>query len=274
MIAAALIGVLIGAAPPDSLVVATWNIEWLAAVDGKGPVHRSKADYARLARYARALNADVVALQEVAGPKAAARVFDPKEYRFHFAGRGRQRVGFAWRRHLNVVVQPDLHALGRKHLRPGADIEVRTGGLRLRLLAIHLKSGCHKQSLKSPRSACRKLARQVPVLESWIDARARDNTPFLVLGDFNRRLGDDDAMWIELDDGDPAAADLTLVSTARPACWNRRYSKLIDHIVVGRNAARWVQPDSFRELVYDPADAAFEATLSDHCPVSVRLAVQ
>jgi endonuclease/exonuclease/phosphatase family metal-dependent hydrolase len=258
------------------LVLATWNLSWLHRSPGSGVVKRSEADYRRLADYARRLDADIVALQEVDGEAAARRIFDPAAHRFHFADDpgNRQNVGFAWRRELDVAAMPDLIALGEHRLRRGADIRVRAHGGEMRLLAIHLKSGCWERPLGDPERACATLARQLPVLEGWIDARAAEGVPFAVLGDFNRRFTAADTFWPELDDAEPPEADLTAVTRGRRSdCWDGRYPDFIDHIVLSRAAGGWLVPGSFRQVLFDPADARHRRKLSDHCPVSVRLAV-
>lgn len=57
-----------------SLKVASWNIEHLAERDGEGCSPRTEADYARLRDHVRALDADVIAFQEVQNKAAAERV--------------------------------------------------------------------------------------------------------------------------------------------------------------------------------------------------------
>ena len=261
----------------DELRLATWNLYWLSAEPASGMVRRSVDDYAHLQRYARQLDADVIALQEVDGAEAAARVFDPAIYAFHFTGdsRNRQKVGFAWRRTLTVEPQPDLVELAISRTRRGADILVRLGDQSIRLLVVHLKSGCFDDPMDSGKRACGVLNRQLPVLESWIDARAAEGVPFAVLGDFNRRFVDGDTFWPELDDLDPAEADLTAVTRDRISrCWGGRYPVYIDHIVLSRSAGRWLLPGSFQQQLYDPADASLRKILSDHCPVAVTLRAQ
>ncbi|HWT09055.1 MAG TPA: hypothetical protein VN329_07810, partial [Roseomonas sp.] len=97
-------------AAAGELKIATWNIAWLTTKPAGHPDlpasvrPRTNEDYARLRAYADRLAADVVALQEVDGPLAAARVFDATRYDFHFpAETDTQRAGFAWRRGLNVI---------------------------------------------------------------------------------------------------------------------------------------------------------------------------
>ena len=236
---------------------------------------RREDDYARLRRYALRLDPDVVGLQEIEGVAAARRVFAPDRYAFAFAAGGgsAQRAGFAWKRGLRVTHHADVMALalGGKS-RAGADITVHAARGDLRLLSIHLKSGCPGGRLDGADTACRLLAEQGRALEAWIDARAREGGAFAVLGDFNRRFSERDPFWIDLDDADPPEADLFDAGFGRrPPCWNGRYRQYIDHIVLSRTAAGWLVPGSFLQQVYDLSDAPWESVLSDHCPIEVRL---
>ncbi len=282
-------------APPEWIRIASWNLNLLHWRTGgavwRGAPARSEGDYRTLARYARGLAADVIALQEVNGPRAAARVFPARDYDFHFSGRYDSRyddvyVGFAVRRgRFDRVAKRDVPALGlgagsRYELRWGVDLAVRRGGRELRLLNVHLKSRCFAKSLEEPRSRhCRKLARQIEPLESWIDARWREGAPFVVLGDFNRamdRHGPRDHLWRALDDRDPPGLKLhRLPSGQSPACWrgtSRYHRHPIDFFVFGARAWRRVDPASLRQLVWTDADADPRRGLpSDHCPIAVDL---
>ena len=68
------------------LKIAAWNIAWLTTKPAGHPdlprdlAPRQDRDFARLRAYADRLAADVVAIQEVDGPLAAARVFDATRY--------------------------------------------------------------------------------------------------------------------------------------------------------------------------------------------------
>lgn len=260
------------------LRIVSWNLEHLAEADGSGCRPRTEADYAALRQIVARLNADIIAFQEVESQAAAARVFDLNLYTIAIEERpgsesrplcrgetglylNRQAVGFAIRRGLELERHADLIdlQLGDPDLRSGVDLEVgHVGGPRLRLLAVHLKSGC---AAGQSNDACALLARQAPVLENWIDARASAGETFIVLGDFNRRLAmPGDPIWADLDDGDPA--DLALASSGAPASCDPRYPAFIDHIVT---RAGVVQAGSFREWPFDGE------RLSDHCPISVSV---
>lgn len=143
--AALLLGALVAApfaAAPlaaAELVIATWNLEHLAARNGAGCRPRDRDDYAELRRVAARLDADILALQEVENAAAVARVFDPDEYeiivsprdaRLHDDCRGMPgqartplRTAFAVRRAsmsqqgLAWTAQPAFEAIGLEGLR-------------------------------------------------------------------------------------------------------------------------------------------------------------
>ena len=282
-------------APADWIRIASWNLNRLHWRTGgalwRGAVARSDTDYRTLARYARVLDADVIAFQEVNGPRAAARVFPSRDYSLHFSGRHDSRYddiynGFSVRKgRFDRVVKRDHEALGldsgtRYQLRWGVDLTVSRDGRRLRLLNVHLKSKCFSKSLRTPRSrSCRTLARQIEPLEAWIDARWREGVPFVVLGDFNReidRYGRRDHLWNAIADGDPPGLRLRWLSAGRnPPCWrgtSRHHRYPIDFFVFGARAWKRVDAASFRQVVWTDADADPRRGLpSDHCPIAVDL---
>jgi endonuclease/exonuclease/phosphatase family metal-dependent hydrolase len=290
---------------PAELKIATWNLEWLmtpetlraltpACLPRDAPrdgarravpcdvAHeraRSHEDITALRRYARELDADVIALQEVDGPDAARLVFTDHE--FCFSGRiAVQNNGFAIRRGLSFACGPDLVPLSLgDDVRRGVELRLFPGSAReLRLLSVHLKSGCSRDGLNATRSSCAELARQIPALEGWIDAQAAEQRPFAVLGDFNRDLRREPpgiSLWGQLDDLDPPDADL--VNTAEGQIFQncmpqQTFSGFIDYIVLSRRMARGLVENSFGRALYRPRDAR-RRKLSDHCPVFIRLRV-
>jgi endonuclease/exonuclease/phosphatase family metal-dependent hydrolase len=258
------------------LKIATWNLDWLttrAAGDRALPsdvVSRVPRDFARLAQYAQELNADVIAIQEVDGFSAASKVFPRDRYSIHMTrDHVVQRVGIVVRRGLKYDMNPDLTGLGEHHLRSGADITLHLGTSDLRLLAVHLKTGCRNQRL--PRThdrACLELRDQVPIVAAWIAERRTEGIPFIVLGDFNRWMGQRDSLLKKLDE----AAPLVRAAEGRSSpCWGGE--NFIDHILAGGPAAAWMEPDTLKVLVYRETEKSMQDHLSDHCPVSVRFNV-
>jgi len=287
------------------LKLATWNLEWFmkpetlraltpACLSPDAPrdgtrravpcdvaheLARSGEDIAALRREAQVLDADVVALQEVDGPDAARLLFP--EYEFCFSGRiAVQNNGFAIRHGLPFACGPDLTdiSLG-DDVRRGVELRLFPATAKeIRLLSVHLKSGCSRDPLDSSRRGCPELARQVPALERWIDTQARERRAFAVLGDFNRDLRREPpgiSLWGDIDDADPPEADL--VNTADGQTFQncspaQTFSGYIDYIVLGSRAARGLVKGSFGRVLYAPREAA-RRKLSDHCPVFIRLRV-
>jgi endonuclease/exonuclease/phosphatase family metal-dependent hydrolase len=259
------------------LKVATWNLDWLTLRRTGDPllpgdvVVKSAEDRAALRRYAQQLDADIVALQEVDGPDAAATIFPPDRYRIVMTGDDvLQRTGFAIRNTITFEKNPDLVGLdiypeAKFRLRSGADITVIAPGGRMRLLDVHLKAGCHEDRLSSDRRACETLHRQLPVLQGWIRQRRAEGVPFVVLGDLNRVMDGNDDLLAALNAAAPLARATEGQSTP---CWGG--NSFIDHILAGGAARAWMIQASMRVLVYREQNAAAKDHLSDHCPVSVR----
>jgi endonuclease/exonuclease/phosphatase family metal-dependent hydrolase len=297
-------------APRPEIELATWNLEWLIAPAVFRPLkascaqngvpvggnerrlpcdvafgkERASSDFAALARYAVALDADVIALQEVDGAEAARLVFPG--YSFCFSARRHlQNTGFAVRAGLSHRCGADALGLGLGDaLRRGAEVVLFPDSpAEVRLLSIHLKSGCARDPLDSPREACGALSRQVAALEQWIDEQARRGRRFGVLGDFNRDLlreereraaqGAPATLWAAIDDGEPPESDLSnALHGARfvNCAAGQPYRSYIDFIVLSRSLGSRLVPDSFQRVTYQPADV-WRYRLSDHCPVAVRI---
>jgi hypothetical protein len=167
-------------AAAETIKVATWNIENFTVGS------RTVAELSAMADLVDILDADVIAMQEVDGPEAARQIFDPNQYDFHFSSRNyQQRTGFAIRRGLAFTPNPDLEELDVGGVRHGTDLTVMIGGQPLRLLSVHLKSFCHQDDLDnvspSDNTDCGKLKRQIPILEDWIEERAQEGVPLVVL---------------------------------------------------------------------------------------------
>ena len=264
-----------------TIKIATWNLDWLTLRHAGDPAlpddvsGREPGDFPVLAGYAAKLDADVVAIEEVDGAAVAGLLFPAARYQVLMTGdHVVQRVGLAVRNGIGVERHPDVTALdvepnARHRLRSGLDVTLLIDGVRLRVLAVHLKSGCWSAREEAEgRPACDDLARQVPVLAAWIGARREEGVPFLVLGDFNRRLVAGDRVLAALDAAAPLASATWGLSSP---CWDGE--DFIDQILAGGVAARWLQAGSLRVLTYRGVDPARKDHLSDHCPVSARFAL-
>jgi endonuclease/exonuclease/phosphatase family metal-dependent hydrolase len=274
--------------------IATWNMEWLVSpatahaarracranrratlpCDVARDHSRDSADLSRLAWYARQLDADVIAFQEVEDASIAARIFDG--YRICIApGRGLQHVGFAIRPGIahRCGAPMDALSLGGAQ-RAGMTLLLYPDSPRaVELLAVHLKSGCADESLDSGKAACAVLRAQAWQLAQWIGSR--EQARYILLGDFNR--GDSavatDEFWRTLAGGDAARASFSFASDGVPFrnCHiGAGFMRAIDHILVSRALQAHVAAGSFRKAGYSESDA-LRYRLPDHCPVRFSL---
>ena len=291
----------------ERLRIGTWNLEWMMTPetfdalvrncfgkDGRAggndrsypcdliPKGRwSAQDLARLRDFAAAADLDVIALQETDGREVAKRLFP--QYVFCFTTRHNvQNVGFAVRRGIPHRCDRDYRALGLgDKVRRGADVTLYPGTKRaIRLLAVHLKSACNSDPLTEARDACRTLQQQVPILEDWIDRRARADNAFAVIGDFNRRFDKERetardaqgrviAIWPEINDGDPPGAELVNAGVEHGAvdCGNGFDAREpIDHFVVGRRLSQALVAGSYRVWNYPEG-----RHWPDHCLLTIEL---
>ena len=268
------------------LRIASWNLEHLNDTDGAGCVPREGADYDAIAQQVVALHADVVAFQEVENEAAARRVFPSARWHVAVSSRpamnpgracwrrpearlGHLATGFAIRRGIAWSRNEDVTALGAgdRFQRWGTDITVTVNGRDLRLLSVHLRTGCWsaKQDGDGGRAeGCATLRGQMLRLRAWADARRAEGTPFVILGDFNRRLAvPGDWAWRLLS---LPAARLRLATSGLATGCDPRFTALIDHLVVGGGAEAMLVPGSTREL---PRHGPHP----DHCAVSASFRI-
>ena len=270
----------------SELRIAAWNLEHLNDTDGQGCVPRESADYDAIAQQVVALRADVVAFQEVENETAARRIFPSAGWHVAVSSRpamdpgracwdrpaarlGHLATGFAIRHGIAWRRNEDLTALGAddRFQRWGTDITVTVNGRDLRLLSVHLRTGCWgaKQDGDGGRAeTCATLRGQMLLLRAWADARREEGTAFVVLGDFNRRLAvPGDWAWRLLS---PPSARLYLATSGLVTRCDPRFAELIDHLVVGGGAEGMLVPGSTREL---PRHGSHP----DHCAVSASFRI-
>jgi endonuclease/exonuclease/phosphatase family metal-dependent hydrolase len=297
----------------SGITLATWNMEWLMTPSAHDelaarcvrqqprsqeralpctpghtpPPSRTQADLDALSRTAaklrQAQHADVVALQEVDGVQAARQVFGPGWKLDCFVQRAHpQKVGFAIREGLPYRCNGDLNALDVDGAtRAGADITLYPGTPQaIRILAVHLKSGCFDGKLDRRFSPCERLRQQAPVVEAWIDQRVREGTALAVLGDFNRHLdkdarypaGPDETAPLNLmqawGDNSPPGATLWRATEGQPylPCdEDDRHRQYIDDVLIDQRLASRYKNRRMTRLSYEPQDRGRQ--LSDHCPL-------
>ncbi|WP_261316712.1 hypothetical protein [Rhizobium leguminosarum] len=215
---------------------------------------RSSEDYADLKHWRDAVSADVMFLQEVTSPAALDTVFPVAEGWEHcisgqFAEAEGQTIAPVCTKSGMTAVKPttatrvqypavalrpnaELEIISAADYKPldvtfddngtirrirwGLDLTIRSpAGSTLRVLDVHLKSGCFDDFISfrlwntdpaagQPASrACDTLGQQMYPLRKWIEARETAGEAWMIVGDFNRRLDAQpgaipDEVWIAL----------------------------------------------------------------------------
>lgn len=273
----------------DSLdwVIATWNTEHLALPISDGCRPRTAEEHAKLKQYAKSLNADIVALQEVASVEAVESLFPKNEWQIIISSRPnskayscrksgatstQQKVAFAVRNNINILNSSAVDALALENpgLRYGLELTVDSPLGPLTLLNVHMKSGCFVDNYSRDESkACQTLAQQVPFLEQWAEQKEQSGMPYIILGDFNHRLS---APYNHLTrqlslNSDKSVSSLENLGKDILGC-HPYYPAPIDHILAGNMPKKGLKK-TVKTHLYD--DMAPDAMLSDHCALSVQL---
>ncbi|WP_244668466.1 endonuclease/exonuclease/phosphatase family protein [Candidatus Liberibacter africanus] len=208
--------------------VASWNINTLSEKEGvniwRNSVIREKSDYDLLRQYAMNLNADIVSLQEMGSYGAVAKIFPEDTWQIFYSGEDS-----IWSSILNyfnikynsrnssintavVVRKKSMHVLQvsypfvgieNSHSRAGkrraVELLIEINGQKVWILDIHLKSFCFLNKLENTRnSSCNLLNKQSKWLKLWIDQKKETGIPFIIAGDFNRKINyleDKDSFW-------------------------------------------------------------------------------
>ena len=263
------------------LNIVAWNLEHLDDNEGEGCIGRNSADYEVLAKRVKNLDADIVAFQEVENLAAAHRTFPASEWHVEISSRpqmkssricwgktdaylGHLATGFAIRKGVDYQRNEDLKSLGvgQSFQRWGTDITVISDGKQLRILSVHLRSGCWgpKQDKDDKRrKTCETLRDQFEQLKSWVDHRQDEGIAFLIAGDFNRNLAvPNDWGWSIMS---TVVEPIKLLTADIPYSCIPRYTDFIDHLVVGGGADGMYVSGSFREW-------PLQGPHPDHCAIS------
>lgn len=273
----------------EALRVVTWNIEHLAYPLDAGCRPRSPKEIIELRAYAGQLDADIVALQEVGSIEALEQIFPTDEWQLFLSDRPdsepyecrdngqlstQQKLAFAVRNGIDVLEEVDFDELGLDNpgLRHGMQLSVSTPLGAFDVLNVHLKSGCFVDDFsRADSDACQTFARQVPILDAWVEEKEREAKPYLILGDFNHRLSAPYNQLTRLigDNSDGTASSLINTTASLIGChpW---YPAPIDHVLMGnlQDPALVISP-----MVHPFEDMQPDNMLSDHCAVSLTMEV-
>jgi endonuclease/exonuclease/phosphatase family metal-dependent hydrolase len=264
----------------------------------------------------------VIAFQEVSGTEVVKLVLGRHADRFEVCAAKHdafQTLAFAWDKMLTTrpgvceteprlaILDPANDPQAFRRVRPGLALTLTVNGEPVTFMNVHLKAGCASVTqedarypgrlLDDPAEACEVLNRQVAPLEEWIESVAKKSPRFVWMGDFNRRIDDEEKLaiakekvradgsdpagphktirgkvatrylWPELNDGAPALYQVPL-STKEGGCTG--FTGL-DHIVISE-ALKKENPGvvfSKKVGVAEKPDQRIET--SDHCPRVAQL---
>lgn len=271
----------------QDLVFATWNIEHLAAPIDRGCRPRTADELAGLKQYAKSLNADVVGLQEVESIEAISQVFPKSEWQLYISERPnsqsyecrktgftstQQKVAFAVRKGIEVKQIESLEAfsLDSPGLRHALELTLDTQFGPMTVLNVHMKSGCFVDNYtRKDSKSCKKLGRQVKVLDRWVEEQEAETTPYVILGDFNHRLtAPYNHLRREITTNTNGSESTLVNATEELIGCHAYYPAPIDHIFLGHmdklNFTTEAQFHDFKDM--DP-----KTMLSDHCALTLEL---
>ncbi|MBE0368792.1 endonuclease/exonuclease/phosphatase family protein [Pseudoalteromonas aurantia] len=271
----------------NDLVVATWNIEHLAAQNNQGCKGRENSDYAALTAYKNRIDADIYALQEVGSVAAVHRVFDSADWQVFISNREdspsytcrgseqsstQQKVAYAVKKTISVNAVTNLDALSAPQfgLRHALQLNIEHAGKPLSLINFHLKSGCFVDNyLDSDRKSCDILAQQAKILINTLNKQQQSQPNLVLLGDFNHRLANVN---------NRLRADLGLTQSVNESTWvnttdsvqgcHPRYPAPIDHIIISSSLLQHL--DKPRSQFHYFEDMTQSNMLSDHCALTLR----
>ena len=266
----------------------------------------------------------VIAFQEVKSKETVEAVLGKFAGRFDVcmaAHDAFQTLGFAWDKSLSsqpgacttndelAIKDPANDPKAFRRVRPGLALELTINDAPVTFMNVHLKAGC-ANAISTDRypgrlvndvfPTCEVFNRQVPILEDWLEAVATKTPRFMLLGDFNRRIdeeqtlniakhqvradGSDPAgvnkkegngkvstkyLWPEIADGVPVALHQVPLSTNEGGCTG--FTGL-DHAVISdalRKLNTGIIPS--RKIAVRGGGGPLSMEVSDHCPRILQL---
>ncbi|GLO62521.1 hydrolase [Vibrio sp. MACH09] len=266
----------------SSLKIVTWNVEFLTAKSNTSCAPRTNADYERLSEFAKLMDADIYALQEVESAQALARVFDTDIYDFIVSPRTgeiydcrdnkknkttQQRVAYAIKKSVNYNYNPSenltkLDLAGDSSLRYGLVIQLP----KATLMNVHLKSACHSGDVLSNGKGCDVKKEQFDALTKWVNTQPKSKE-LVMLGDFNHKFGQNDYFL----NNAVMKRDITAHTSIFNSCVQRYSSSQgIDHIISSFDRLK-VSMIHYVDKNGDGIEDSDDTMLSDHCPIMASM---
>lgn len=256
---------------PDTVTIATFNMEWLGDGNADDRKPRTEADYKRIAAVIESCKADVIGVEEVENSEALKRVLKYVEgYSYYIGKAGRQQnVGVLYRNTITVTNPQEYMPVATRgeRNRPGFVVNCRKGNFDWTMMVLHLKSTSRADSTDALREESFVNRReQAAKVAAWADSIITNTKEkdILIVGDMNDSpVRRNNPTLTPMTDN----VNITFLTSSLTACKNSSWSN-IDHIVASQSAAKRWLPAAMHHYNFLAEYRAEEATMiSDHCPV-------
>ncbi len=258
----------------ETLEIVTWNIETfpLAGETTVGEVQRIIED----------LDVDLFAVQEISDTVAFRQLlqglpdynglYSKDNYRDWY-----QKTGVIYKKNLITILNvgqiytDDHYAFPRPPLVMTVVAQANGQRFDFRLLVLHLKAGPDSTDLKRRREAAKKL-------KAYLDSQiaSSEEKDFVVAGDWNDQINDppgENAFTVFIEDSlDYRFLTFPLAGDPHFASYPR-YSSLIDHILISKDAIDEYRGGTTTTLRLDDELPNYFQDISDHRPVMAKFPV-
>ena len=227
----------------NSLKIVSWNIANLAEGPGKalrGGYVRSQSDYDVLKDQIAAMDADIIALQEIGSIPTAQMVIDTAEYEIEFETRCKSNraqcqsdvgdiyTAIAFRKSLPQADVFQLDQLAIPHtdecgetrdVRGGVGVSFALNNQTVHVPSLHIKASCKDDRIESgTEDDCATQRAQFEALNAWMRSIPSDEL-ILLAGDFNRKLLTSNDSVRNYLDAESISTLTYLPAQAERTCW-------------------------------------------------------
>lgn len=255
----------------NEIIIGTFNIAWLGdGLDDKEP--RTKDDIRNINQVITAINADILALQEIENSKAIQNIVDTTKYNIFISSYPKeQKTALIISKKIQVLntYQLDAISLGNEDLRPGLVAYCKHNGYDFFVGSFHFKSTSRYDDTPFKKSRSFDIRKEQSLIlvdeikKLILDKKDED---VILLGDFNDNPSKNNSniTALENDEFDFLTSDMM---SCKYSIW-----KSIDHIIVSKPIKNKVVASTLAMIDINTMFDENEAKkVSDHCPIIVKI---
>lgn len=255
----------------NEITIGTFNIAWLGdGLDDKEP--RTKDDIRNINQVITAIDADILALQEIENSKAIQNIVDTTKYNIFISSYPKeQKTALIISKKIQVLntYQLDAISLGNEDLRPGLVAYCKHNGYDFFVGSFHFKSTSRYDDTPFKKSRSFDIRKEQSLIlvdeikKLILDKKDED---VILLGDFNDNPSKNNSniTALENDEFDFLTSDMM---SCKYSIW-----KSIDHIIVSKPIKNKVVASTLAMIDINTMFDENEAKkVSDHCPIIVKI---